>query len=772
LQARDEEYLKVAVTRLLPEYYGARPDTGTGTVLRSMADAMVARHRDAWLRDMLKAPHSTSAAEAFAALGRAVVDEDNDDWNGSRTEAQTAARLFTSAGSAAGTERAQFESVYTLQVRNRFAECASEGKELDRALRGSGYAWLRTQALFESAICARWDGDLNRAWADQREASEAADQSGYSVLSLRALLVSAALQRDIGNVAAAGHALTQGLTQYWKGGYPLAPAWNFYGLLSLLAPQMKVPYAAVAWANEAVATGKLLGYQSLDAGALHQLALTEISVGLLDLAAQHLRQASAALTRSPGDDQRLLQVIYAIELAEVEADLGEVERPIARLADVQEEAQRCEVPLRLRFGAVLGRLRLRQRRYAESRRLLEHALEIGESSRAALSEPDRVILVRAMGEIYRALVECGIDEGADPRQSWELWSRYRADLFGQLRAARPAADLVAPGEALLSFAELPSGAAAWLGTARGFRFRWLDHSRSKAMGEATDRLVRGFANPRSPEAVLREDARQLSQWLLEAWDSELDGVRTVAIESDGPLSQLPWPALVRANQHYWSEDFAIRIRVGAGRAASSSLPVASAQRILAVGEPEVAGDPDLPPLPDARLEAKNISSRFPLPVLLEGPTATLSEVRSRLEGAEVFHFAGHGYGGDGGGLILRGAGGGSALLTAAAIQDLNLSRCRLAVLSGCATGSGERDGPGDPQSLVRAFLHAGTREVVASLWNLDSAGTQVFMGEFYTAMFSGAPPDRSLRSAAAAMRAGREYRHPYYWAGLQVFDVQ
>jgi len=94
------------------------------------------------------------------------------------------------------------------------------------------------------------------------------------------------------------------------------------------------------------------------------------------------------------------------------------------------------------------------------------------------------------------------------------------------------------------------------------------------------------------------------------------------------------------------------------------------------------------------------------------------------------------------------------------------------VLSGCATGSGELHGAGDPQSLVRAFLHAGTGEVVASLWNLDSAATQVLMDEFYTAMFSGAPADQSLRKAAAAVRAKVEYRHPYYWAGLQVFDVQ
>jgi len=92
------------------------------------------------------------------------------------------------------------------------------------------------------------------------------------------------------------------------------------------------------------------------------------------------------------------------------------------------------------------------------------------------------------------------------------------------------------------------------------------------------------------------------------------------------------------------------------------------------------------------------------------------------------------------------------------------------VLSGCATGSGERAGPGDPQSLVRAFLRAGTREVVASYWDLSSAGTSTFTQEFYQAMLSGAPVAESVRHATAVLRSSRIYAHPYYWAGLEVFQ--
>jgi CHAT domain-containing protein/tetratricopeptide (TPR) repeat protein len=771
LKAQDEEYLNVAVTRLLPLYYSAPADEGTGRILHRMADALVARHGDTWLRDVLKTPHSAGAAEAFAALGRAVVADDSDDWDRSSADAENAVRLFRSAGSEAGALRAQFEGVYTLQMRSRFARCVSEGSALGQALGRNSYSWLRTQALLESAVCERWAGDFNQAWANHREAIQSALQSRYTVLSLRALFLRSIWQKDTGNVAAAWEGFIKGLDQFWNGSYPLVRAQHLYSELSLLAPRRSSAYSAQAWAKESVETVASLGHPLFETGALHQLALTEMLVGRHDLASGHLQQASAILAKLPGEDRQLLEVAYGIELAEAEAGLRELNEPLALLASFEADAQRSDSLSQLRYAAVLGRLRLRQDNYAEAKDLLERALQIGASSRAILPEADRLPWVRATGDIYRALVECAIQSGSDARQSWELWSRYRAALFNQVSAANIGGDVVARGEGILSFAELPSGVAAWLGTPRGFYFRWLDPE-TKVLHDATDRLVRGFANPRSPEAILREDARQLSHWLLDSWDSQLDAVQTVVIESDGPLSSLPWPALVRVNGRYWSEDFAIRIRVGAGRSAALSPRLASAKRILAVGEPAISGDQDLPPLPDAEREAKNVSSWFSRPVLLEGPEATLSEVRNHLEAVEVFHFAGHGYGGDGGGLILRGGDGGPALLTAAEIQDLHLSRCQLAVLSGCATGSGERDGPGDPQSLVWAFLHAGAREVVASLWNLDSAGTQVFMSEFYTAMFSGATADQSLRRAAAAVRAKAEYRHPYYWAGLQVFDVQ
>ncbi len=80
------------------------------------------------------------------------------------------------------------------------------------------------------------------------------------------------------------------------------------------------------------------------------------------------------------------------------------------------------------------------------------------------------------------------------------------------------------------------------------------------------------------------------------------------------------------------------------------------------------------------------------------------------------------------GLIDRGA----AIMTAEEVAALNLRGCDLAVLSACQTGLGLTAGGEGVLGLQRAFLQAGSRTVVASLWRVDDAATCVLMEQFYT----------------------------------------
>jgi CHAT domain-containing protein len=70
--------------------------------------------------------------------------------------------------------------------------------------------------------------------------------------------------------------------------------------------------------------------------------------------------------------------------------------------------------------------------------------------------------------------------------------------------------------------------------------------------------------------------------------------------------------------------------------------------------------------------------------------------------------------------------------------------------------------------LTRAFLHAGAKRVVATLWPVDDWATAAFMERFYERMAAGEQPARALAKAQLAMRGAPTTAHPFYWAGFVI----
>jgi CHAT domain-containing protein/tetratricopeptide (TPR) repeat protein len=100
------------------------------------------------------------------------------------------------------------------------------------------------------------------------------------------------------------------------------------------------------------------------------------------------------------------------------------------------------------------------------------------------------------------------------------------------------------------------------------------------------------------------------------------------------------------------------------------------------------------------------------------------------------------------GLIDRGA----AIMTAEEVAAINLRGCDLAVLSACQTGLGLTAGGEGVLGLQRAFLQAGVRTVVASLWRVDDAATSMLMEEFYANLWVRKLPKlEALRQAQLAV---------------------
>jgi CHAT domain-containing protein len=101
---------------------------------------------------------------------------------------------------------------------------------------------------------------------------------------------------------------------------------------------------------------------------------------------------------------------------------------------------------------------------------------------------------------------------------------------------------------------------------------------------------------------------------------------------------------------------------------------------------------------------------------------------------------------------------------------LNPSAAQMVVLGACDVGEGAIVEGGRSVGLAQAFLNAGVRHVVASLWRVDDEASISLMRAFYQSLARGASPPRALALAQAAMRSDARYRHPFYWAGIGVYQ--
>ena len=86
----------------------------------------------------------------------------------------------------------------------------------------------------------------------------------------------------------------------------------------------------------------------------------------------------------------------------------------------------------------------------------------------------------------------------------------------------------------------------------------------------------------------------------------------------------------------------------------------------------------------------------------------------------------------------------------------------LVTLSACKSGMSQVSGSDDLLGLMRAFLYAGARSLMVSLWNVDDQRTVQLMTNFYVTWRSGIPKAKALGMAMKAVR--EEYPNPFYWA--------
>jgi len=133
------------------------------------------------------------------------------------------------------------------------------------------------------------------------------------------------------------------------------------------------------------------------------------------------------------------------------------------------------------------------------------------------------------------------------------------------------------------------------------------------------------------------------------------------------------------------------------------------------------------------------------------------------------------------GLLLRGAGDllaktdynynmESGILTAYEAMSLNLDKTDLVVLSACETGLGDLQAGEGVYGLQRAFLVAGAKALIMSMFKVDDEATQKLMVKFYQKWISTNNLRESFIEAKKELRA--EYPEPIYWGAFMMIGLE
>jgi CHAT domain-containing protein len=183
------------------------------------------------------------------------------------------------------------------------------------------------------------------------------------------------------------------------------------------------------------------------------------------------------------------------------------------------------------------------------------------------------------------------------------------------------------------------------------------------------------------------------------------------------------------------------------------------------------GDPD-GSLAGARAEIELARQLVPTGTVLIGEEATLVSVIDNMKRASIVHFGCHGIYFDDypefSYLKLAGPPGAADRLEVAGIVETPLT-ADLIVLGACRSGRGGLFAGNEFIGFPSAFLAAGARTVLGSLWQIDDAASAFFMEGFYRVL--------SEHSKAGAYQAAYEimskskFNHPYYRAAFQLFGL-
>ncbi len=288
-------------------------------------------------------------------------------------------------------------------------------------------------------------------------------------------------------------------------------------------------------------------------------------------------------------------------------------------------------------------------------------------------------------------------------------------------------------------------------------------------------------------AIARRDASATDPAATRLYDqviaplaSQFASVEELVIVPDEATTAIPFAALKNSlTNRYLVEDFVLTVAPSAATYAqtmSRAHHPPDGTGALVVGDPafEQTLFPDLERLPQAEREARQIAAMYPGVNIRLGAAASRSSVVAALEAVDVVDIASHAVANERdsslSAILLAPGADGDGLLYVRDIAALRLARAPVVVLAGCHTASTGRNAA-SVGSLATAFLAAGARTVIGTLWNVDDDVAADMSIALHSAMRRGESPSAALRNVQLQMLRSDDARKRFLhsWAAIQTY---
>ena len=415
-------------------------------------------------------------------------------------------------------------------------------------------------------------------------------------------------------------------------------------------------------------------------------------------------------------------------------------------------------------------------------------LTLVESQRNALDKADyRMSYLAGLIRFYDRYINFLVEQ-KQPERALEVAESSRARVLDERLESAPARAVVHAAQ----MRELARSSHAvflsyWLGKKKSFL--WAVTAEGITLHELPPEsqitpLVAGYRSflesLRDPLQSEYPAGTKLSEILLGKVRPLLASANRVVLVPDRSLHSLNFETLPDPDdpKKYFIERATLEVAPSLDMLAERRAPAGPSGSLLLIGNPEQVIE-EYPRLPFAGKEIEMISKAV-LPkksTVLEGSAAFPAAYRN-VKPAQFswIHFAAHAAANqtsplDSSLILSRAAAPGDSGYQLSAREVMNVPlNATLVTLSACRS-AGARTYSGEGQvGLSWAFLRAGSRSVVAGLWDVTDRSTAALMADFYDQLARNAAPVEALRHAKLTLlHGGKAYQKPFYWGPFQLY---